>query len=147
MELHPIITHFPVAAIVFVMLAELYKAFAKDDPAFDTVIAGILMLGTICTVVAFFTGLDAAEEADITFKVPDSAVALHYNAARITLVLIPMATALRFAAGMAKHRQRCFIWLYRIVLVGAFIAVGTAGYFGGELIFSYGAGVGAKNFK
>lgn len=142
-SLHPFVTHFPIAALAFAFIAECYCVIVQKDTQVPLAVFMLLLAASLSTVLAFVTGLSAAEGADVTFMVPDEAVAAHYTVARLALLMVPVTTVLQFASRSAEYHRSIFLSVYRIFLVLSFVNVGYAGLLGGQLVFSYGAGVSA----
>ena len=118
LEPHPILTHFPIAAISFVLLFEVLTYLWPKRYDLRKSTGLLLILGATFTIASFITGLDAGSEANHTFTVPDEAISYHYTAARISLCLVPIVAIFFFASQLAQQgRKKVFTALYVFFLL------------------------------
>ncbi len=137
-HLHAMIVHFPIALLLVGFLSEIIGLFSTRF-FFRQAALYLLILGTAGVIAAFFSG-DAAgagmEEGSM-----GKALALHEQAAEVTLWLTIAAVTLRVATTILNSGQ---IW----IKITAFVlftlsvaAVARTGYLGGQLVFQHAAGV------
>jgi uncharacterized membrane protein len=135
--LHPILVHFPIALLSTAILFEALELLLKRDflrPA-ATWLLGLGMLGGILATVAGFWNEEAAEAAGV----PETAIDRHENLALLTLAVFAVLLAMRWLRGrrwIPEHPAVFFL----IALAGLAL-LGATGYFGGDLVYRYGAGV------
>ncbi len=135
--IHPLLVHFPIAllftAIFFEMLGFLLRReFFRDATLW------LLALGLTGGMVAAIFGFWTEEEVEAS-GVPEAAVDLHETFAVLSLVV--------FGALLVFRLWRRRVWtprdeaIYFSVAMIGLLLLGTAGFFGGELVYRYGAGV------
>jgi uncharacterized membrane protein len=101
----------------------------------------LLAFAILGVTAAFFSGYQANELANQTFKVDDAAISLHHSLGRWLLLLAIPLGGLGITAEIATQGKQVFRGLYLFCL---FISAGlvlVTGYMGGELVFKHGAGV------
>lgn len=135
--LHPIVVHFPIALLSTAIFFAVLEALFKRD-AFDQALDWLLGLGVLGGVVAVVTGV-WQEEAVEAAGVPEHAIEQHETLAFATLAAFTLLLAMRW---FRKRR-----WMptppalfFSIALAGLTL-LGLAGYYGGDLVYRYGAGV------
>jgi uncharacterized membrane protein len=131
---HPALVHFSVALILAAAVAEAL-CVARRNGRFADAARFMITAAAWISVVTTATGF--ARAGSITIP-PDEASAFAVH--RVAGVVVPVLAFL--AAGLAEGTRRSGqIWelfLYRIVLVLAAVAVTVAGYNGGELVYGVG---------
>lgn len=147
MDFHPLATHFPLVIVTLVFFLEMFQHIRNEKGVFDRSIVIFLSLGVLMTIASFITGLSAEESAEKLFQLPDDAIAIHYNAARVVLVMMPVILILKYATRVATHNRLVLHIAYLLGLVFTLVTVYAAGYYGGELVFKHGAGVVATDLK
>jgi uncharacterized membrane protein len=135
--IHPIVVHFPIALLftsVFfevlgtLMERELYREFGY----------WLLVLGLLGGVVAAGTGF-WSEDAAKAAGVPEEAIDRHETFAVMSVIVFGLMLVFRrWVRGRWSKRYRA---IYLVLGAAGVIVLGTAGYFGGDLVYRYGAGI------
>jgi len=135
--IHPVVVHFPLAllsaSVLFDLLARRWRRESFQETGFYVLIAGLLG-----AVVAVVTG-GLAEDAVKHRGVPHAALEVHETLAYATLYFFIGLLALRLLMRWKLIREMPLLYLVMGV-VGILILAAT-GYFGGSLVYDYGAGV------
>ncbi|RMG43703.1 MAG: hypothetical protein D6719_03190 [Candidatus Dadabacteria bacterium] len=142
-NLHPPLVAFPLSFITLLFLLEWYSLIspAKD---YRQVTKILLTAVLVFTLFAFFSGYQASEVADMSFKVPDDAIDVHHQSGKLLLfATIPM-TLMGLLKGKVKYNQKIFMVTYFLLLTLCQVLVLYTGYLGGQLVFRHGAGVYAE---
>jgi len=135
--LHPILVHFPIALLSTAIFFEALGALLGRDffrPA-ATWLLGLGMLGGVLATVAGFWNEEAAEAAGV----PETAIERHENLALLTLAVFAVLLVMRWLRGRRWIPEHPAVF-FSIGFVGLAL-LGTTGYFGGDLVYRYGAGV------
>ena len=139
-NLHPLVVHFPIALLL--SSVSLYWAGLRwQGRGLDRAAWYTHLLGLAGTAVTLITGLIAAK------SVPANSPAL---ATVTTHKFLGLATFVVFgllAVCAWRHRETGYSQRERVLhtviqLIGVALVIAT-GYFGGELVFTYGVGVAA----
>lgn len=137
-HLHAMLVHFPIALLLVGFLFETIGLFSARV-FFGQAALYLLILGTAGVVAAFFSG-DAAgagmEEGSM-----GKVLALHEQAAEVTLWLAIAAVALRVATTFLKSGQKWLKITAFVLFTFSVAAVARTGYLGGQLVFQHAAGV------
>lgn len=138
-NIHPLLVHFPIALLLTSLAlswaGRLWKGRDLEQAAWYTLLLGLA--GTIATVI---TGLIAAQGVPA-----DSPAQATLNTHRLlgiaTFIVFGLQAVCRWRSrGVYSPRKRV---LHTVVqLIGAALIV-AVGFFGGELVFTYGVGVAA----
>jgi len=143
-NLHPPLTAFPLALITAVVILEIINCF-RPSSKLKSAIEINLFLAMIAAIAAFYSGYQAAENASLDFKVNEDIIAWHHTVGRLILFSIIPAFFLSLIAERAEYFRAGFKAFYYLLLGISFFLVVYTGYLGGELVFSYGAGVKVEN--
>jgi uncharacterized membrane protein len=135
--LHPILVHFPIALLPTAILFEALGALWGRD-FFRPVATWLLGLGLLGGIVATLAGL-WNEEAVVAAGVPETAIDRHESLAFLTLAVFTVLLAMRWLRGRRWIPEHPAVF-FSIGLVGLAL-LGATGYFGGDLVYRYGAGV------
>ncbi len=135
--LHPVIVHFPIALLATAIFLEVIELFLKRD-ALREAATWLLGLGFLGGLVATVTGI-LAEEAAEEMGVPESAIETHELLAFATLAVFAVLIAIRWL--QRKRRIPEFPGIVLAIGLVGVILIGLTGYFGGDLVYRYGAGV------
>ena len=138
--LHPFVTHFPIVLILLLGVLELYSLW---DQSLQKAKELLLVCFLISVLAAFFSGFLAQETASQSFQVSVDIIAYHQIWAKASLFLSFPLVILGFFQHRASHAVGMFAWSYRVLLIAVILLLGFTSYLGGELVFSYGAGVRA----
>ena len=137
--IHPIVVHFPIAllcaSVAFEALASRWPTGGFRETSFYTLLAGVMAAG-----LAVVTG---GMEEDLAKRVgaPESVLELHESLGQVTLVIFVALSRLRLAMqwGWLKEIRPLTLGLGAIGIV----ILALTGYWGGELVYTYGIGVKA----
>jgi uncharacterized membrane protein len=135
--LHPIIVHFPIALLTTAILFEILELALKRDVLREAA-TWLLGLGFLGGLVATVTGI-LAEEAAEESGVPESAIETHELFAFATLAVFATLLAIRWL--QKKRRLPEFPGVFLAIGLVGVTLIGLTGYFGGDLVYRYGAGV------
>lgn len=142
MDLHPFLTHFPIALLGAVLILEVRSLLTGGRICNDTS-RWLLSLAIVATVASFYSGYGASDMANRTFIVPDDAISRHHTWGRFLLFAAPITGVLQLAAARARYAPVLFRMIYLCLLLISVALSTVTGYYGGELVFRYGAGVTA----
>lgn len=135
--IHPLAVHFPIAllitSVVFDLLAVRWPHKSFQDAGFYTLIAGLLG-----AVAAVLTGA-LAEEVVEDKGIPESVLEIHEALGYATLFFFIGLLALRLLMRWKLIKEIPALYL-TMGFVGIVI-LAAAGYFGGSLVYDFGAGV------
>jgi uncharacterized membrane protein len=145
-ELHPFFVHFPIALIFTAALLDWVRWFKDRTRLLAAGFWGgttpLLILAFFSAAAAVTTGLLDAQHVAST--VPwhdhlDRHQVLAFMTSGLLAILVLWRVALR---GAFPQRS---VLSYLILLLAAVITVGIGAYFGGEMVYSHGAGVEIVN--
>ena len=135
--IHPMVVHFPIAllitSVVFDVLAMRWRHKSFQDAGFYTLIAGLLG-----AAVAVLTGAMAEEVAEDK-GIPESVLEIHEALGYATLLFFIGLLALRLLMRWKLIKE--IPALYLAMGVAGIMILSAAGYFGGSLVYDFGAGV------
>lgn len=137
--IHPIVVHFPIAllcaSVAFDALSLRWPTGGLRETSLYTLLAGVMAAG-----VAVVTG---GMEEDLAKRAgaPESVLELHESLGQATLVIFVVLLGLRLAMqlGWLKEIRALSLGLGAIGIV----ILSLAGYWGGDLVYTYGIGVKA----
>jgi uncharacterized membrane protein len=134
---HPVVNHFTIALIIFgIFLDFIGKIFRNDTLHF----AGWLNLifGSVAGVLTVITGLIAEDNINVSPPVHDI-LEKHETIGFVILGLVIIMVVWRiFISGKFPARGSSF---YAILAVSVVILIAINGFYGGEMVFKYGAAV------
>ncbi len=135
--LHPMVVHFPIAllitSVVFDFLATRWHHKSFQDVGFYTLVAGLL--GAVAAV-----GTGAMAEESVEGKgIPESVLEIHEALGYATLLFFLGLMALRLLMRWKLIKE--VPALYLAMGVVGIVILSAAGYFGGSLVYDFGAGV------
>ncbi|MCC6968002.1 MAG: DUF2231 domain-containing protein [Nitrospira sp.] len=135
--IHPMVVHFPIALLLastlFDALAFRWRSQQFRDTSFSLLVLGILAAG-----VAILTG-HLAEEAVERSGIPKQAIEMHEELGGSVFWVFLGLLGLRVASSWGWMREQPTLVLV-IGLSGGLLLL-IASYFGGELVYRFGAGV------
>jgi uncharacterized membrane protein len=135
--IHPMVVHFPIALLFTSVFFDLL-GIVKKDKYFDLTGSWLLVLGLVGGVVAAIFGAwseDAVKEAGV----PGRAIDLHETWAYVTIAAFGVLLLFRWWV-----RKRWSVRDRVVYLCGAVIGLlllSLTGFYGGNLVYEYGAGV------
>jgi uncharacterized membrane protein len=141
LPVHPALVHLPIAFVLLSVAADLTARLTKSEPrraAFRTVgfwslIAGLA--GGVLTIAAGYLDMNRAALAPETHELVD----LHENIGWVLGIALLILSAWRW---LIWHRGQMTI--NTAYLVAAFLVLAVTlfqGWYGGEMVYAYGAGV------
>lgn len=135
--IHPLLVHFPIALLFTSVFFDLLGIITTKKNFRQTGL-WLLVLGLIGGIVASIFGA-WSEEAVEASGVPKQAIERHENLAIITLVVF--GVLLLFRWGARNHWTARNQVIYLCVAMLGLLLLGATGFFGGELVYRFGAGV------
>jgi uncharacterized membrane protein len=127
-RLHPLVIHFPIALVIFALVAE-SAAMANDDERWRTVAVANLRAGAALGVIAAVAGWRLALAPGIE---PTSLLEWHRWLGTIGAGVTLAAALATFGAVPPASIAS---WIYRIALFGAGVLVAVSGHLGGLLVW------------
>ena len=135
--IHPLTVHFPIALLFTSVFFDLL-GIITENKNFRQTGFWLLILGLMGGIVAAIFGF-WVEEAVEAAGVPEHAVDLHETFAVITLIVFGVLLVFRWwVKNRWSARDRV---IYLCVAMLGLLLLGTTGFYGGELVYRYGAGV------
>jgi uncharacterized membrane protein len=135
--IHPMIVHFPIAlliaSVVFDVLAFRWLTKSFHEASFYTLIGGLLG-----AVLAIVTG-SLAEDLVVKGGAPKAIIERHETLAYAASALFAALLAMKILIRSERLRELPALSL-AVGLVGLGV-LSAAGYFGGNLVYEFGAGV------
>lgn len=141
LPIHPALVHLPIAFVLLSVAADLSARLAKTAPrrtAFRTVGFWSLAAGLVGTALAIAAGYWDMDRAALAPET-QGLVSLHMTIGWVLAVCLVILCGWRW---LIWHRGQMTI--NTGYLVAAFLALGITffqGWYGGEMVYSYGAGV------
>lgn len=135
--IHPMIVHFPIALLLASCLFDALALRWRGEQFRDTGLS-LLVVGLLAAGVAVLTG-HFAEEAVEHSGIPKEAIERHEEFGFAVFWLFLALLGLRVAMYRGWMREQPKLMLV-LGLGGAMLMV-AASYFGGELVYRFGAGV------
>ncbi len=138
-HLHPMIVHFPIALLLVGFLFEVLSLFIKKE-VFSTAAFYLLILGTLGVIGAYISG-DIAGDGISESGMLKNALDSHEDAAFIALCIAVSASIIKTGYVLLKKNYLALKWLSFVLFLCGAIAVCRTGYYGGQLVYKYAAGV------
>lgn len=135
--IHPMIVHFPIALLLASWLFDLLALRWRGKQFRETSLS-LLVLGVLAAGVAVLTG-HVAEDAVERSGIPKQAIETHEELAFAVLWVFVGLLGMRLVSYWGVMRERPALVL-GLGLAGSLLLV-VASYFGGDLVYRYGAGV------
>ena len=138
--LHPMVVHFPIALLATGWFFDLLAWWWRSDKVRDTGLY-LLVMGLLSAGLAVVTG-HFAEEAVEHSGIPKQAIEIHEELGFTTFWIFVSLLGLRLAMrwGWVREQQ---VLVVIAGLVGVAVLL-VASYFGGDLVYRFGAGVMPK---
>jgi len=137
LNIHPILAHFPFVLLFVAVVAEIWGILG--NPAASKFSRTIVMIACAASALTYLSGYVGLEYANQSFEVPKEAISKHQLMGKLYLLSI-VPTAL-FALLQIDNDARFVINAGRLFLLLSFALVLVASFYGGELVFRYGAGI------
>jgi len=134
---HPLVVHFPIALLFTSVFFDLLAIITENKNARQTAF-WLLILGLIGGIVAAVFGFWIEEAVEAT-GVPELAVDRHETFAVITLIVFGILLFFRWWIRNRWSGRDRVIYLCGAML--GLLVLSITGFYGGELVYRYGAGV------
>ena len=135
--IHPMIVHFPIALLFTSVFFDLLAMITQRE-AFRQTGFSLLILGWVGGLAATLTGF-WSEEAVEKMGVPEAAIEKHETFAIATMIVFAVLFLIRWRRRARPSPRKNAVYA-AVALVGLAL-LATAGFFGGDLVYRYGAGV------
>ncbi len=140
MTLHPVLVHFPVALLTLGAGADV-AGLVLRSPELTRAGWYAMVAGAPLAIVAAVSGLAAALDMGYVRPEIEDVVNLHGTLIAPSIALIALLFVIRYPwrPGLPPH--------FKLYLAALFIAIGLlvgGAYFGGELVYTHGLGVGGR---
>jgi len=135
--LHPLLVHFPIALLFTAVFFEIL-GFLVQREEYRRFGLWLMILGLAGGIVAAGIGF-RVEEAVEAAGVPEEAIDRHEFFAIITLITFALTLAVRYWTKNRWTPRK--ITLYFSLAMAGLLLLGITGFFGGELVYRYGAGM------
>ena len=135
--IHPMLVHFPIALLFVSVFFDLLSFYTGRED-FKKGAFWLLILGWIAGLAATLTGI-LSEEVVEKAGVPEAAIERHEFFALTTLALFVGLMLVRFWIRNRWSSRDRLVYM-GVALVGLSL-LATTGFWGGDLVYRYGAGV------
>jgi uncharacterized membrane protein len=135
--LHPLTVHFPIALLFTSVFFDLL-GILTGKKHFNQTGWWLLILGLVGGIVAAGFGMWTEEQVE-AMGVPEAAVDRHEAFALTTMAVFAALTVIRWRIRARWSSRDRVIYLF-VAMVGLLL-LGITGFYGGELVYRYGAGV------
>jgi len=138
-NLHPIIVHFPVALIIIVAVSDLIGILTgrKSFTQTATIVSVFAALGAIGAVITGLLAEDSVWHPEAAHEMLET----HETVGLVFLGLVVIIAVFRLAIGNKIYDR--FRWIGFVLALIACGVVAYGAYLGGEMVYTYGAGVKA----
>ena len=135
--IHPLTVHFPIALLFTSVFFDLL-GIITESKNFRQTGFWLLILGLIGGIIAAIFGFGSEEMVE-AMGVPEAAVDRHETFAITTLIMFGVLLMIRWwIRNRWSARDRV---IYLCVAMLGLLILGATGFYGGELVYRYGAGV------
>jgi len=136
-NLHPFLTHFPVALLSFSILCECAALMLTRDE-FSRVGWWTQLAGTIGLAAAAVTGMLAGQTVQIA---PEGKAyfEMHQEFALVSAAVFAILLFWRLASRTKRPPEHEVLFL--LIFTGGVLAVWAVAWYGGEMVYRFGAGV------
>lgn len=136
--LHPMVVHFPIALLLASWFFDLLALRWREQQFRDTSLS-LLVLGVLAAGVAVLTGHVAEEAVEQSGTIPKPAIETHEELAFAVFWAFAGLLGLRVASAWGVMQERPALVL--LLGFGGSLLLLVASYFGGDLVYRYGAGI------
>jgi uncharacterized membrane protein len=137
MNIHPLVVHFPIALLLAAALLEGIGILTRREE-FSRAAWWNQLFGTIGLATAVLTGIRARDLASLS---GDSLELFELHEQSAFLVAALFAGLLLWRLGTRTRVPANHRWLYFLLFAAGIVLLAGAAWFGGELVFRFGAGV------
>lgn len=138
-SLHPLLVHFPIALLIAALLFDLLGWWRRRD-SFTEAALGIQALGVVGVILGVVSG-NQAEEAVEHLPGIHEVLERHETLGQVLLWVGLGVVALRVFLLWRRQRGTGTKALMVALSLGLAVLVGVTGYYGGRLVYEFGAGV------
>ena len=139
--IHPMVVHFPITLLLASLLFDLV-ALRWRGAEFRATSLSLLALGVLAAVMALLTGHLAEDAVEHSGKIPKQAIETHEELASAVFWVFAGLLGLKMLSYWGWMREHSLLVLF--LGVGGSVLLLVASYYGGELVYRYGAGVLAR---
>jgi uncharacterized membrane protein len=145
-NIHPIVVHFPIALFITGLVIDVIGHLFQKETAKKIGLV-LVILGAVGALAAMVTGNFAEEQVeDKLSRAGEHILDRHEDLGKLTAYLLLIVAAIRalIATGWLNRWRFVAGAALAIYLIVGLIGLGTltvTGYYGGELVYRYGAGV------
>jgi uncharacterized membrane protein len=133
-HIHPILVHFPIALVIIGFIADTAFLFFKKEVCLSKTGTYLLFAGTLAALVTWLSGsIFTSEMSGPAGQIRET----HALLATITLGLLVITSVVRIIVLTRKAEAPGLRWLAFALYCLAALSVGTTGFFGGNLVYSY----------
>ncbi|MBI3756267.1 MAG: DUF2231 domain-containing protein [Deltaproteobacteria bacterium] len=143
-KVHPMIVHFPIALLIMSVFLDFLKLATKKD-SFETSAFQVLILGVLGSIAAVIFGLLAEDAATKRPGIAD-AIETHETLAFITAAAFITLLVTRYLFTRKNNFSKARPY-YLIVSTAGIVILLTTAYYGGQLVYEYGAAVNSAILK
>ena len=136
--IHPMVVHFPIALLLASLLFDLLALRWREEECRATSLS-LLALGVLAAVVALLTGHLAEEAVEHSGTIPKQAIETHEELAFAAFWVFAGLLGVKMLSYWGWMRERALLVLF--IGVGGAVLLLVASYYGGGLVYRYGAGV------
>ncbi len=136
--IHPMVVHFPIALLLASWFFDLLALRWRGEQFRETSLS-LLVLGVAAAAVAVLTGHFAEEAVEHSGNIPKQAIETHEELAFAVFWVFVGLLGLRLVSYWGVMRERPGLVLM-LGAAGSLLLV-VASYFGGDLVYRYGAGI------
>ena len=136
--IHPMVVHFPIAFLLASLLFDLIALRWRGQECRATSLS-LLALGVLAALVALLTGHLAEEAVEHSGTIPKQAIDTHEELAFAAFWVFAGLLGVKLLSYWGWMRERALFVLF--IGVGGSVLLLVASYYGGDLVYRYGAGV------
>ncbi|HNV27027.1 MAG TPA: hypothetical protein PKI21_12190 [Nitrospira sp.] len=136
--IHPMVVHFPIAFLLASLLFDLIALRWRGQECRATSLS-LLALGVLAALVALLTGHLAEEAVEHSGTIPKQAIETHEELAFAAFWVFAGLLGVKLLSYWGWMRERALLVLF--IGVGGSVLLLVASYYGGDLVYRYGAGV------
>ena len=136
-NLHPFLTHFPIALLSLSIVCECAGFLMKRDE-FSRVGWWTQLAGTIGLAAAAGTGIQAGQSVDLVLA-GKPYFEMHQEIALVASAVFAILLFWRIASRTKRPPGRDVLFL--VIFAGGVLAIWAGAWYGGEMVYRFGAGV------